>query len=60
MADTSKKQPFYTTKTFWAGVLTIAWGAKVAVVDGDYNSGIQTVLVGIAIVTGRQAIAKVQ
>jgi hypothetical protein len=47
------------TKTFWVGLVTILFGG-VQVAGGNQDSGIQTILIGFAIITGRQAISKIE
>lgn len=46
------------TKTFWVGVLTIAAGAVEAAFDG-WSAGSEKILLGLAIITGRSALAKI-
>jgi hypothetical protein len=46
------------SKTFWTGLVTVAFGVA-QIVNGNTSSGIQTVLIGVALVTGRDAIQKV-
>jgi hypothetical protein len=46
-------------KTYIAGIALIALGIKQAAVDGQLDAGLQSILAGIAIMSGRSAIAKV-
>ena len=45
------------TKTFWVGVIAIAGGIVEGVFDG-WDQAFEKILLGAALVTGRQAIGK--
>lgn len=49
----------WKTKTFWVGVLTVAAGIIEGVFDG-WGQGYEKILLGLAIITGRHAVGKVQ
>ena len=48
-----------TSKTFYVGLLTVAAGLY-HFTQRDYNTGVTLILGGLAMITGRDAIAKVQ
>lgn len=47
------------TKTFWLGVLAVFGGVIEGVFDG-WAQAWEKILLGFAIITGRQAVAKVE
>lgn len=46
------------TKTFWVGLITIAAGVVEGVFDGAWNDALTKILIGLGMITGRQAIEK--
>lgn len=46
-------------KTFWAGLAAVASGLGM-IVNGEVPTGVQTVILGIGLVTGRDAITKLE
>ena len=53
----TKKKPWYLQKTLWTGVAAIiAGGAGLATGNMDSGTAIQTILGGIAVIFGREAI----
>lgn len=46
------------TKTFWVGIATIGFGAYQFIM-GDQKQGVDTILIGLAMITGRDALAKI-
>lgn len=49
----------FRSKTFWLGLGTIIYGA-VQCAHGDSLTGINTIILGAGMVTGRDAIAKLE
>ena len=49
---------WYKQKTTWTGVAGIATGVGL-IISGDVSTGIQTALVGLMAIFGRQAVNKV-
>ena len=49
----------WKTKTFWVGALTIGAGIIEGVFDG-WGQGYEKILLGLAMITGRHAVGKVQ
>lgn len=47
----------FKTKTFWTGLGTVVTGIGM-IVMGDKVTGIQTVILGVLAITGRDAIVK--
>lgn len=45
------------TKSFWTGIAAIATGIGLAL-GGDVADGLQTILGGVALITGRHAFQK--
>ena len=48
------------TKTFWVGVLMIGAGAVSYFFDGDVNGALTKVVAGLALITGRDALRKLE
>jgi hypothetical protein len=48
-----------TSKTFWAGILTIGLGIT-QVVNGDVSTGSTTIAAGVGMICLRDAVAKTQ
>ena len=46
-----------TTKTFWTGVAAVATGIGL-IYAGDQASGIQTIIMGLLAIAGRDALSK--
>lgn len=47
---------WYTQKTLWAGAALVLTGIAQIAQSGDIAGGVSTVITGIAVITGRQAI----
>ena len=47
----------FKTKTFWVGVGSIVAGVGLCI-TGDFASGIQTIILGMVSITGRDAVQK--
>jgi len=47
-------------KTTWLGILSIAAGVIEGIFDGDWAKGSEKILFGLALITGREAIAKAE
>ena len=52
------KKTLLKTKSFWVGLVTVGAGIFFYVKGGDVSLGTQLVLIGLAIITGRDAIEK--
>jgi hypothetical protein len=46
------------TKSFWVGLIWIAKGVVIGVYDGDWQTGGQDILTGLALIAGRDAVMK--
>lgn len=47
-----------STKTFWLGIVTIGFGIT-QIAHGNTDSGIQSIALGLGMITGRDAISKI-
>lgn len=47
----------FKSKTFWLGIVTVAYGA-VEVVNGGGDQGVQKIIIGMGLIFGRDAISK--
>lgn len=54
-----KKKKIWQTKTFYVGLLVIAKGGIEGFVDGNWDAAAQSLLAGLAIITGRDALLEV-
>lgn len=48
------------TKTFWVGLAWIIKGGITMYLSGDFASGGQDILIGLALITGRDALKKLE
>jgi len=54
------KKQVWKTKTFWVGLLTVGAGVLEGIFDGDWASGSEKIIAGLVIITGRDALLKLE
>lgn len=49
-----------SSKTFWLGIGTVAWGIYTLIDSGDFQAGMAEIIGGLGMIFLRHGVAKVQ